>query len=70
MSCLGAATSAKLAQLQPLRVILFIFATNIIALFADCAGERNHNAIFFSFGCHTVPPAALYPILPGMSSEK
>jgi hypothetical protein len=49
------AASAELAQFQPILGILFIFLCRVIALLAHGAGERNHNPVFFPFGCHKKP---------------
>jgi hypothetical protein len=54
--CLRPASSAELAQFQPIRSILFILLGDVIALLTHRAGERNHNTVLFTFGCHRVSP--------------
>ena len=35
--------------LQALRVVLLVLSSGIIAAFADCACQRNHDTILFTF---------------------
>jgi hypothetical protein len=43
---------AKLSQFQPVGVVPLIFRCGVVAILANRASERHHDAILFSFACH------------------
>jgi hypothetical protein len=58
MGGLRSAAPTELAQFKPILGILFVLLGGVIALFADSAGERDYDAIFFTFGRHKSPFAS------------
>ena len=46
------ATRAKLAELEPIRIVAAILLGGVIALFAVIALKRNYGTNIFLLGCH------------------
>jgi hypothetical protein len=50
------AGSAKLLEFQTLWIVLLVFRGGVVAAFAGCASQRDHNTIFFAFASHISTP--------------
>ena len=49
MNCMNPTSIAIFLELQAFRIVFLVLRSGIIAAFADCTSQRDHNAIFFTF---------------------